>query len=70
MIVVTLLVSGLSTLGLLRVLIPRLAQAGIVGKDMNKPGQPPVAEMGGTWDCGRLWRGRADPHSPANILQG
>jgi len=47
MIVVTLLVSGLSTLGLLRVLIPRLAQAGIVGKDMNKPGQPPVAEMGG-----------------------
>jgi hypothetical protein len=53
MIVVTLLVSGLSTLGLLRVLIPRLAQAGIVGKDMNKPGQPPVAEMGdlGLWEA-------------------
>ncbi len=44
---VTLLVSGISAFVLLRVLIPRLVQAGIVGKDMNKPGQPPVAEMGG-----------------------
>ncbi len=28
-------------------LIPRLHHAGIVGKDMHKPGQPAVAEMGG-----------------------
>ncbi len=44
---VVLLVSGGSAFFLLRILIPKLAQAGIVGKDMNKPGQPPVAEMGG-----------------------
>lgn len=44
---VALLVSGIGTFVLLRLLIPRLAQAGIVGRDMNKPGQPPVAEMGG-----------------------
>lgn len=44
---VTFLVSGISTFVLLRLLIPRLAQAGIVGKDMNKPEQPAVAEMGG-----------------------
>ena len=28
-------------------LIPRLLQAGITGKDVNKPGSPEVAEMGG-----------------------
>lgn len=28
-------------------LIPRLKRAGIVGRDMHKPGQPEVAEMGG-----------------------
>lgn len=28
-------------------LIPKLMQRGIVGRDLNKPGQPPVAEMGG-----------------------
>lgn len=44
---VTSLVSGISTFVLLRLLIPRLAHAGIVGKDMNKPSQPPIAEMGG-----------------------
>lgn len=44
---VTFLVSGTIAFVLLRLLIPRLARAGIVGKDMNKPGQPPVAEMGG-----------------------
>jgi UDP-N-acetylglucosamine--dolichyl-phosphate N-acetylglucosaminephosphotransferase len=27
--------------------IPRLRRAGIVGKDLNKPGQPEVADMGG-----------------------
>lgn len=27
--------------------IPRLKRAGIVGKDLNKPGQPEIAEMGG-----------------------
>ncbi|MCS7197420.1 MAG: hypothetical protein NZ930_01835 [Candidatus Bipolaricaulota bacterium] len=44
---VALLVSGIGTFVLLRLLIPRLARAGIVGRDMNKPGQPSVAEMGG-----------------------
>jgi UDP-N-acetylglucosamine--dolichyl-phosphate N-acetylglucosaminephosphotransferase len=44
---ITVLVSAMSTFALLYILIPRLAQAGITGKDMNKPGQPPVAEMGG-----------------------
>jgi UDP-N-acetylglucosamine--dolichyl-phosphate N-acetylglucosaminephosphotransferase len=29
------------------ILIPRLKQAGITGKDLNKPGEPEVAEMGG-----------------------
>jgi UDP-N-acetylmuramyl pentapeptide phosphotransferase/UDP-N-acetylglucosamine-1-phosphate transferase len=68
MIVVTLLVSGLSTLGLLRVLIPRLAQAGIVGEGHEQARPASCGRDGRTWDCGRLWRGRADPHSPANIL--
>lgn len=44
---VTVLVSGVIAFVLLRLLIPRLTRAGIVGKDMNKLGQPPVAEMGG-----------------------
>ncbi len=44
---VIVLVSGVSAFALSHLLIPRLAQAGIVGKDMNKPQQPPVAEMGG-----------------------
>lgn len=44
---VAFLVSGTSTFVLLRLLIPRLVRAGIVGKDMNKPEQPAVAEMGG-----------------------
>ncbi len=30
-----------------RLLIPRLISAGIVGKDVNKPGKPEVPEMGG-----------------------
>lgn len=51
---VTFLVSGLSTFALLRVLIPRLTQVGIVGQDMNKPGQPTVAEMGGLGIVGGL----------------
>jgi UDP-N-acetylglucosamine--dolichyl-phosphate N-acetylglucosaminephosphotransferase len=29
------------------ILIPRLKRAGIVGKDMHKPGQPEIPEMGG-----------------------
>lgn len=44
---ITVIVSGVITFVLLRLLIPRLAHAGIVGRDMNKPGQPPIAEMGG-----------------------
>lgn len=44
---VTVLVSGVIAFVLLHLLIPRLTRAGIVGKDMNKLGQPPVAEMGG-----------------------
>ena len=28
-------------------LVPRLRRAGIAGRDMHKPGKPPVAEMGG-----------------------
>ena len=35
------------TLMVLPWLIPRLKERGIVGKDVNKPGQPEVAEMGG-----------------------
>lgn len=31
----------------IRRLIPRLQEAGITGKDVNKPGKPDVAEMGG-----------------------
>ncbi len=45
--IVVLIISGASTFLLLRLLIPRLQGADITGKDMNKPGQPPVAEMGG-----------------------
>ena len=44
---ITPLASGAVAFVLLRLLIPRLTSAGIVGKDMNKPGQPPIAEMGG-----------------------
>ncbi|MFW6149168.1 MAG: MraY family glycosyltransferase [Atribacterota bacterium] len=33
--------------GAFRLLVPRLKAAGIVGKDMNKPGHPEVPEMGG-----------------------
>ncbi len=51
---VTVLVSGAIAFMLLRVLIPRLQQAHIVGKDMNKPQQPPVAEMGGLGLVGGL----------------
>ena len=35
------------TFGFLKVLIPRLKAAGIIGKDVNKPDKPEVAEMGG-----------------------
>jgi UDP-N-acetylglucosamine--dolichyl-phosphate N-acetylglucosaminephosphotransferase len=28
-------------------LIPKLKEKGVVGKDLNKPGRPPIAEMGG-----------------------
>lgn len=54
---VALLVSGISTFVLLHILIPRLARAGIVGKDMNKPSQPSVAEMGGLGIVGGLGTG-------------
>lgn len=54
---VTPAISGLVTLVLLRVLIPRFARAGIVGKDMNKPGQPLVAEMGGVGIVGGFGAG-------------
>lgn len=35
------------TLVIIPWLIPRLKKRGVVGKDLNKPGQPEVAEMGG-----------------------
>ncbi len=41
------LVSFFTTLFLFPAAIPRLKRAGIRGKDMNKPHQPEVAEMGG-----------------------
>lgn len=41
------LVSGVFSYLVLRLLIPKLAKAGIVGNDVNKPGRPQVAEMGG-----------------------
>ena len=34
-------------LGILKVMIPKLKKANIVGKDMHKPGLPEVPEMGG-----------------------
>lgn len=39
--------SLLTTFVALRLLIPRLKQAGIVGRDLHKPGQPEIPEMGG-----------------------
>lgn len=56
-VLLTPLVSGISTFVLLHLLIPRLARAGIVGKDMNKPGQPLVAEMGGVGIVGGFGAG-------------
>jgi UDP-N-acetylglucosamine--dolichyl-phosphate N-acetylglucosaminephosphotransferase len=41
------LVSFLVTFSAISLLIPRLHQANINGKDVNKPGTPEVAEMGG-----------------------
>lgn len=40
-------VSFLLTFAIFPKIIPRLKKARIVGKDLNKPGQPEVAEMGG-----------------------
>lgn len=40
-------VAGLVTWLTLRFMIPQLQRVGIIGKDMNKPSQPEVAEMGG-----------------------
>lgn len=44
---VVFLVSGIFSFAVLRALIPRLAKAGMVGNDINKPERPAVAEMGG-----------------------
>lgn len=41
------LVSGVFSHLVLRLLIPKLAKAGITGSDVNKPGRPQAAEMGG-----------------------
>ena len=41
-------VAFIATFVALRLVIPRLKQAGIVGRDVQKPGQPMVPEMGGT----------------------
>lgn len=41
------LVSFITTYFMFPAAIPRLKKAGISGKDMNKPGHPQVAEMGG-----------------------
>jgi len=40
-------VAALATFAFSLFMIPRLRKAGIVGRDVNKPGQPKVAEMGG-----------------------
>lgn len=40
-------ISLLTTFVVLYLLIPRLKQAGIVGRDLHKPGQPEIPEMGG-----------------------
>lgn len=42
-----LLLSFITTFGFASVLIPRLKKFGIIGKDVNKPHKPEVAEMGG-----------------------
>ncbi|MEM3422403.1 MAG: hypothetical protein QXF35_03710 [Candidatus Bilamarchaeaceae archaeon] len=42
-----LLISFATTFGFGSILIPRLKRFGIVGKDVNKPAKPEVAEMGG-----------------------
>lgn len=47
MLILVFCISFLTTFSVTPVLIPRLRMAGIVGKDMNKPGQPEVPEMGG-----------------------
>ncbi|MFH1087700.1 MAG: hypothetical protein V1737_03855 [Chloroflexota bacterium] len=47
MILLTFLCSLLVSLFSFPLVIPRLKRAGITGKDMNKPGQPEIAEMGG-----------------------
>ncbi len=41
------LVSAIVSLALTALLIPKLKKAGMVGNDVNKPGRPEVAEMGG-----------------------
>jgi UDP-N-acetylglucosamine--dolichyl-phosphate N-acetylglucosaminephosphotransferase len=47
MLIFVFLISFLTTVFVTHFLIPRLRTAGIVGKDMNKPGHPEVPEMGG-----------------------
>ncbi|MFC1981433.1 hypothetical protein ACFLVN_04230 [Chloroflexota bacterium] len=46
-ILVVLGISFVATFAIFSFVIPHLNRAKIVGKDMNKPGQPEVAEMGG-----------------------
>lgn len=41
------IIAFLTSVLLTKLLIPRLARAGIVGKDENKEGKPEIAEMGG-----------------------
>ena len=47
MIFAVLVASFLGSFVTVPVLIPRLRRAGIVGRDMHKPGQPEIPEMGG-----------------------
>ncbi len=41
------LISAIVSLSLTGLLIPKLKKAGMIGNDVNKPGRPEVAEMGG-----------------------
>jgi UDP-N-acetylglucosamine--dolichyl-phosphate N-acetylglucosaminephosphotransferase len=47
MLILTFFISFSATFFAIHLLIPRLKRAGIVGRDMNKPGQPEIPEMGG-----------------------
>ena len=46
----TFIIPFIVAFSVIRLIIPRLEEKGIIGKDMNKPGNPEVPEMGG-WLC-------------------